>query len=242
MKKWETLFEDNEVMVVHKMAGLATQTAKVGQADLVSELKNHLARLSNHDNFAGAREKKAPYLGVIHRLDQPVEGLLVFAKTSKAAANLTKQLSGQESGTFHKQYLAVVCGKPAVTKAHLVDYLVKDSSGIAKVVSEDVSGAKKAVLQYCLIKTRETDEGQAYSIMDISIETGRFHQIRAQMAHAGMALLGDTKYGNETSANLSKELGVRSVALCANRLEFVHPVTGEKMKFSISPTAKIFEE
>lgn len=216
------IFEDAAIMIAHKPAGLATQTAKVGQQDMVSELKNYLA---------SGQRGKVPYLGVIHRLDQPVEGLLVFAKEKSAAAALTKQL-GQ--GTLNKQYYAVICGKPCGNTGELVDYMYKDSAGKAQMVTgqqEKYPEAKKAVLQYKIVEEISSDK--EIFLADIHIDTGRFHQIRAQMAYAGMPLLGDSKYGNETSLALSKELGIRNVALCAYCIELQHPVTKEKMKFTI---------
>lgn len=223
------IYEDDHIIIARKPAGLATQTSKVGQADMVSELKNYLA---------SGQKGKVPYLGVIHRLDQPVEGLLAFAKSKQAAAALTKQL-GQ--GTLNKQYYAVICGKPSRESGELVDYLYKDNSGKAQVVTgkqEQCPDAKKAVLQYRIIKEMST-EGQIL-LADIHIDTGRFHQIRSQMAHAGMPLLGDSKYGSEESMALSGEHGIRNVALCAYCLELAHPVTGKKLSFSVEPEGKAF--
>ncbi len=223
------IYEDEHMIVAHKPAGLATQTSKVGQQDMVSELKN---------DRAAKQKGKTPYLGVIHRLDQPVEGLLVFAKEKQAAAILTKQL---QAGTLNKQYYAVICGKPAQKSGELVDYLYKDATGRAQIVTgkqEQFSEAKKAVLQYQVLK--QIPAKQPIFLVDIHIDTGRFHQIRAQMAHAGMPLLGDSKYGNETSIILSREYGIRNVALCAYSLELTHPVTGKKMSFAVEPEGKGF--
>ena len=211
---------------------------------MVSELKIYLA----------AGKSGQPYLGVIHRLDQPVEGLLVFAKDSKAAAKLSAFLS---QGTLNKQYYAVVCGQPAAKEAQLVDYLMKDpATGSAKVVmGTKADKAQKAVLQYRVLKQVEMKNNNpvgeesrmvqstpaSYSLLDIHIDTGRFHQIRAQMAHAGLPLLGDSRYGDDNSMQLSRQLGVRNVALCAYRIDLVHPVTGKKMNFEIEPEAAIFK-
>lgn len=248
----EIIYEDHDLLIIRKPAGLATQTAKVGQNDVVSELKTYLAR----------KEKKAGksagtvYLGVIHRLDQPVEGLLVFAKTKETAAKLTSQLcSGEDGNTLNKQYLAVVCGKPSETERELVDYLKKTSDARAQVVDEAGGNAQKAVLHYEVLRTLTvsdllTAEGKdavqdianrAVSLVKIVIETGRFHQIRAQMSHAGLPLLGDSKYGNETSMEISAKLDVRTVALCAKDLSFVHPVTHRELAFSCKPQGRIFQ-
>lgn len=223
--KTEIIYEDNELLVVHKPAGLATQTAKAGQADIVSELKNYL---------------KCSYLGIIHRLDQPVEGLLVFAKTKKSAAALSLQL---KEGTLNKQYYAVICGKPMAEQGELVDYLYKDTlkTGRAVVAApQDISrypDAKRAVLQYRLLQYAEEAD---LSLLEIHIDTGRFHQIRAQMSHAGMALLGDAKYAGEAVRKRGEELGIRNVALCAFCISFQHPVKKRKMDFRIKPQGKIF--
>jgi len=207
------LYEDACILVCHKPAGLATQTAQIGQPDVVSELKNYLG--------------KGAYLGVVHRLDQPVEGVLVFAKTMKAAAGLTGQLS---RGTLHKKYYALLCGKPYQNKGGLVDYLLKEGS-VGRVVSKEEKEAKRAVLQYEILQ----DWDGVYSLADIRIETGRFHQIRLQMAHLGHPILGDRKYGTPESLHLSRQVGVKNVALCAYALEFVHPVSKKVLQFSVQP-------
>ena len=236
----EIIYEDKELLVIRKPAGLATQSAGVGQADVVSELKNYLACTN------GA--KGQPYLGIIHRLDQPVEGLLVFAKNKNAAAVLTKQLGGQEnSGLLNKQYYAVFCGKPSEKEGVLVDYMYKGPDGKAvivnkKSVAENSEGQRgaKAVLQYRILETVTISTGEELSLADIHIETGRFHQIRAQMANAGMALLGDVKYGDEVSENCSARLGIRTVALCAYKIAFSHPASGKLLCFETKPETKAF--
>ena len=222
------------MLVCYKPAGLATQTARVGQQDMVSELKNYLARTDRR-----AAEKKPPYLGVIHRLDQPVEGLLVFAKDSRTAAALSASLS---QGSLNKQYLAVTCGQPEKEEAELVDYLAQEES----------QPAKKAILQYRVLKKWEVPLAMAdgrgeqsavqpLALLDIHIDTGRFHQIRIQMAHAGLPLLGDSRYGTEHSMDVSRRLGVRNVALCADRIVLKHPVTHKMMEFRVAPEGTIFK-
>lgn len=221
------IYEDEDILIIQKPAGLATQTARVGQPDVVSELKNYLAG-----------KNQSPYLGVVHRLDQPVEGLLVFAKNKSAAAKLTRQLS---EGTLNKQYYAVICGKPPAKEGELVDYLCKESDRLARVVTgqqESYPDAKQALLQYRLMQSVSTPESLA--LMDIHIDTGRFHQIRAQMAHAGMPLLGDTKYADAKVQELGRSLHIRSVALCAYCLECRQPRTGKKLVFKIKPQGKAF--
>ena len=221
----EILYEDEDVLVIHKPAGLPTQTAKVGQLDAVSELKNYLAKKSG--------SKGQPYLGIIHRLDQPVEGLLVFAKNKNAAAALTSQLQKKSEG-LNKQYQAIVCGKLPAEEGTLVDYLYEGAGKKAEIVSEAEAGeknAKRAELRYKVI--RELSEET--TLVDIELMTGRFHQIRAQMAHAGVPLLGDRKYGTAQSDRCTSASGARNVALCADRLSFQHPKTGKKMDFIVKP-------
>lgn len=228
------VYEDREILIACKPAGLAVQTAKIGSPDMVSELKNYLVR--------GA-QKQSPYLGVVHRLDQPVEGLLVFAKTKQSAAALTKQLS---SGTLRKQYRAVICGKPSRAEGSLVDYLYKAADNTARILQEGdahYAEAKKAVLHYKLVKTisKVVDgEAQELSLLEITIETGRFHQIRAQMANAGMALMGDAKYAGEAVKQLSRQLGISNAALCACKIGLKHPVTGKELHFETAPQGKAF--
>jgi 23S rRNA pseudouridine1911/1915/1917 synthase len=231
--KTQILYEDSRVLIIYKPAGLATQTARVGQQDVVSELKNYL---------------KQPYLGLIHRLDQPVEGLLVFAKEKKTAAQLTSQLV---SGTLNKQYYAVVCGKPDEIEAELVDYLGKDSvTGNAFVVKKDSiqnkkdssESAKKAILRYRVMETTRISTGEKISLLDVHIATGRFHQIRVQLANAGFPLLGDARYGTEDSARLSRQLGVNNVALCAYQIALQNVAGGKALTRMIVPEGRIFRE
>ncbi|MCM1025041.1 MAG: RluA family pseudouridine synthase [Roseburia sp.] len=232
--KTEIVYEDRDLLVIWKPAGLATQTAKIGQADVVSELKKYLAT-------AGSRES-SPYLGVVHRLDQPVEGLLVFAKNRKTAAALTRQLGGEE-GALNKQYYAVICGKPSQPEGRLVDFLRKGADGRAEAATrgENIpNGYRRAALRYKLLQTVEAFPGQEISLVEIELETGRFHQIRAQMANAGTPLLGDMKYGSEASRSCGGRLGIREAALCAWRIVLTHPATGKDLCFERRPTGRAF--
>ncbi|MCM1190518.1 MAG: RluA family pseudouridine synthase [bacterium] len=282
----EIVYEDRDLLVIWKPAGIATQTAKVGQADAVSELKNYLA----------AAGENRPYLGIVHRLDQPVEGLLVFAKNQKMAAALTRQLGGLgNENLMNKQYYAVICGKPPCSEGTLVDFLRKSPDGKAVVADgmPETAGKEKyqkAVLHYRLLQTVKVSKGtvpfksassesassesasaesvsfepasagcaspesalserishglvfpeKEISLVDVRIDTGRFHQIRAQLAHAGMPLLGDLKYGNGDSRICGEVLGVKSVALCAYRITLTHPATGKRMDFERKPKMGAF--
>lgn len=210
--KTKIIYEDDHILVVHKPAGLATQAAGVGQPDVVSELKNYL---------------RQPYLGVVHRLDQPVEGLLVFGKTKAAAAGLTKQLT---MGSLNKYYYALICGKPAGETGELVDYLVKDGN-TARLGQPAEKDAKKAVLKYRQI----CEWREECTLLDVEIETGRFHQIRFQLANAGFPILGDQKYGTQKSLETGNKQGIRQLSLYAYRLEFKHPATGRKQDYVIRP-------
>lgn len=209
-------YEDKDILVCYKPAGLAVQSARMGQMDLESLLKNY---------EASQNPGHVPFLGVVHRLDQPVEGLLVFGKNRKATAKLNQNLAQKELG---KKYLAVVHGIVR-EKGRLEDYLKKDTRQNASfVVEQGTPQSKKAVLHYNPLRT-----GNLVTLVEIEIETGRHHQIRVQMSHAGMPLAGDHKYG--------KEDGVDTVALCAHKIEFLHPVTGKKMKFEIRPRGTAFQ-
>lgn len=227
------VFEDEHIIVVYKPAGIATQTARLGQQDMVSELKNYLSHKEEN------KGKGEPYLGLVHRLDQPVAGILVFAKTKQAAASLSRQIT---DGVFHKYYYAVIYGKPTKEKDKLTDYLYKDGkTNMSMVVREGFPEAKKAVLSYKLVRTLMVLEVfQEASLMEIELFTGRHHQIRVQMANAGMALVGDSKYGTEKDKEFAKEIGCRNVALCAYKLKFNHPKTGKEVSFIREPKEEIF--
>lgn len=218
----EIIHEDNDIILCHKPAGVATQTRRLGQQDMESILKNYRVK-----------KGEPPYVGVVHRLDQPVEGLMVFAKNQKAAAGLSKQIQGRIMG---KHYYAVSATMPVETEGVLENYLVTDKkTNYTSVVDEPEGntlpdGAKKAILEYKVIAQKE-----GLTLFDISLHTGRQHQIRVQMAHMGCPLVGDEKYGYDANRN-----GKVSLALCSYRLEFVHPTTGKKMDFSIQPEWEMF--
>ena len=214
------LYEDPQILVCHKPPGLAVQSARMGSMDLESYLKNYLAKKG---------EGGIPYLGIVHRLDQPVEGLVVFAKTPGAAKSLSLQVSGEG---MEKYYLAVSAHIPEKKEGVLEHMLVKDGkSHMAKVAAPGERGAKRAVLSYRLIK-----EYQGLGLFEIRLQTGRFHQIRVQMKAAGMPLLGDKKYNPKECRKGWQELG-----LCAYRLRFAHPKTKKNMEFEIVPKGRAFE-
>lgn len=217
-------YEDSQIIVCRKPAGIPVQSSKIGTPDMVSLLKNYLAAsqrstVSGHNTSSDRHSASAsPYLAVIHRLDQPVSGLLVFAKTPAAAKELSRQLT---TCGFGKYYLAVVIGKPNKTSDTLENYLIKDGrTNTSRVCRKETAGAKLARLSY-----RTLDFRNGCSLLEIHLDTGRHHQIRVQMAHLGCPLVGDRKYGQRES------LG--SLQLCAYKLEFRHPQDGRKMSFEL---------
>ena len=218
------VYEDSVLLIVHKPAGIATETAKIGQADLVSELKNY-------------RKKKGEdtYIGIVHRLDQPVEGLLVFAKDARTARKLSDSL---QKGSLTKKYVALTAGVPQTQEGVLTDFLVKDGrTNLSKVVLADTPGAKEASLSWKLLAHNDD-----FSLLEIELFTGRHHQIRVQMAHAGFPLLGDLKYGSALGKELSKVYSIHRTALLAYRLCLIHPTEQKKMEFllNIDKLKKIF--
>ena len=220
------LYEDKDILVCHKPAGIAVQNARVGSMDMESLLKNYIAQ-----KVPG----KIPYLGIIHRLDQPVEGVLVFALNPKAAADLNRQMT---TGKIKKVYLAITEGHAQVKSAKLVNWLKKDNrTNSSTVVAEGTVGAKKAILSYEVLKTWKSeekgrDDGER-NLVRIYLDTGRHHQIRVQMAYAGMPLVGDRKYN-------PCQNGQEPLALCSAKLGFWHPVTKKQMEFQVKPVGSAF--
>lgn len=224
----DIIYEDEHILVCYKPAGVPTQTSKLGEQDMVSLLKNYLYKKQTN------AQKQEPYVAVIHRLDQPVEGLLVFAKTPFAAKELSKGLQG---AGFGKYYKAVLWGVPTQKKATLEDYLVKDGrTNTSRVCSPSEKDAKKAVLSYEVLATGK-EEDRDISLVQVKLGTGRHHQIRVQMANMGCAIWGDAKY-NTASV---QDRRFRQIALCAYKLEFVHPKTKKNMTFEITPKGEGFK-
>lgn len=234
------IYEDAHIIVCHKPAGIATQSARIGTPDMVSLLKTHLAsgtgeQIQRRQGVASRKQsgsvlRREPYLAVIHRLDQPVEGLLVFAKTPAAARELNRQLT---SAGFGKYYRAVVMGVPDPSKGTLEDYMIKDGrANTSRVCTKDTPGAKLARLHYRVEKVCE-DVPPVTSVVKIRLDTGRHHQIRVQMAHLGCPLVGDRKYGQPTGSMPENRKTSESLRLCAYRLEFKHPGNGKEMIFEL---------
>lgn len=246
------VFEDAHLLVLYKPAGVPVQSARVGAKDCESMLKNYLYEKSLNEQKLCADQ--TPYLGIVHRLDQPVEGLLVFAKTSTAAAELNRQL---QDGRMKKSYLAVLESVDNSVKKYrknrkdggklnenvektvdnwskIVDFLKKNGKeNCSAIVQEGTPGAKKAVLRYRILQAIE-----GRKLAEIQLLTGRHHQIRVQMAGMGTPLMGDRKYGRfqENVDSVDKSYP----ALCAYRLEFVHPKIKEPVVFQIKPENPFF--
>ncbi len=216
----EVLYEDKDIIVCRKPTGIPVQTAKLGQQDMVSLLKNYRVG-----------QKEAPEIYVVHRLDQPVEGVMIFAKNQKAAAALSKQI---QQKSVDKYYYAVVEGVPEPAEGRLEDYLLRDGkSNISRVVAVGMKDAKKATLDY---KVLQTTESQQRSLLEIHLETGRHHQIRVQMAHAGHPLVGDKKYNPQCRS------GYLPIGLCSVKLSFCHPITGKRQEYAILPQGEAFAD
>ena len=214
IKEPEILFEDKDIIICRKPAGVATQTKRLGQQDMESLLKNYRAK-----------KGEQPYIGIVHRLDQPVEGIMVFAKNQQAAAHLSKQVQDRVIG---KYYYAVSASIPAKKEGVLENALLTDKkTNYTQIVDAKTEGAKDAKLEYTVIETKENK-----TLFDIKLHTGRQHQIRVQMANVGCQLVGDNKYGEAAD----KE----QLALCSYKLEFEHPTKKIPMRFEIQPLGKAF--
>ncbi len=206
------LYEDNHLLVVIKPYGVPSQADETGDDDMLSLCKAYI----------GCKYGKpgAVYLGLVHRLDRPTSGVMVFARTSKAAARLAAQM---QNGVFEKTYLAVLTAMPPKSEGELWHYLVKDEkTHMARVYDTPTEGAKKAGLEYSVIAERD-----GLYLVRMKLYTGRFHQIRAQFAHVGASVYGDMKYGAR---------GVKApLALFASRICLNHPTTGERLTFEARP-------
>lgn len=217
------LYEDQDIFVVVKPAGMPSQGDRSSVMDMVSWLKNNLAKKGN----------KTPYVAVVHRLDRPVGGVMVYAKTKRAAAGLSAQI---QKNQMTKKYRVVLTGAPEETKGVYEDMLLKDErSNTSKVVQAQTPGAKRAKLSYEVL-TQVEEEGCKYTLAEVLLETGRHHQIRVQMAAHGAGVYGDTKY-NPLYQNRKGWFDMGLFSCC---LAFKHPVTGKKLAFEYIPETKPF--
>lgn len=207
------LYEDNHVIVVLKPQMVACCPDESGDYNLFDCVKDYLKEAYNKPGNA--------FLGLVHRLDRPTGGVMVFAKTSKAAARLSEQM---KNGGFEKKYYAVLCGAPSKKKAVLENYLRKNSiNNTVYVCTQTEEGAKFASLEYEI-----KQEKAGLSLAEITLHTGRTHQIRVQTAAINCPVYGDMRYGGDKAVK-------GRLALWAYSLRFKHPTTGESMKFMIEP-------
>ncbi len=209
------LYEDNHLLVVLKPQNVPTQADSSGDEDLLTRLKDYLVKKYNKQGNA--------YLGLVHRLDRPTGGVMVFAKTSKAAARLCEQIRSDD-GEFEKTYAAVVVGRPNRT-GRVEHYLVKDAqANTVTVAPSSLEGAKKAVSEIEIL-----DERDGLSLVRVKLITGRTHQARVQLKALGCPIVGDGRYGGD------KLVKSPHLALWAYKLSFPHPTSGDKMKFLAAP-------
>jgi len=221
--KVNILYEDNSVIVCIKDAGIPVQSDLTGDLDLLTMLINHYKNKGVED----------PFVGLIHRLDRPVGGLVVFGKTPRAVNHLSKQL---QKRTIRKTYLAVVEGHPQ--DQTLKHYLKKKFKGnVSSVVESDVAKAKEAILHIKHISSTVIDE-KKHSLVSIRLETGRHHQIRVQLSHIGCPIWGDTKY----NPTFSDKKGWFNMALFAHEITFINPENNRHMTFKTPATAYPFDQ
>ena len=208
VNKLRVLYEDNHVIVVVKEKNVLSQADNTHDIDMLTIIKKYLKEKYNKPGNV--------YLGLVHRLDRPVSGIMVFAKTSKAASRLSDQVRKKE---IKKTYMAVVKGIIKKDEDTLVDYLLKLDNGNTIVTTKDKG--KESVLTYKVLK-RNYEKNE--TLVSIDLKTGRHHQIRVQFASRGYPLCGDQRYGKSDKTQ---------IALCAYKLEFIHPTTKQLMKFEI---------
>ena len=210
MQKLKILYEDNHIIVVEKPPNVPSQADKTTDEDMLTIIKRYIKEKYNKPGNV--------YLGLVHRLDRPVGGVMVFAKTSKAASRLSEQVRNK---TFKKEYLAIVDGKLDVKSGILEDYLVKnEKNNLSKVTNKETKNAKYAKLDYEVLKYNKEIN---LSVLRILLHTGRHHQIRVQLANMGHSICGDQKYGTRGRG--------KQISIWAYKLTIEHPTTKESMTF-----------
>lgn len=210
----KVIYEDNHIIVVEKPVNIPSQGDKTGDVDMLTLIKEYLKEKYNKPGNV--------YLGLVHRLDRPVGGVMVFAKTSKAASRLSEEVRNK---TFQKSYLVIVNGKMEQSCAQLEDYLWKDEkTNTSYVVRANKPNAKQAILDYEVLKY---DESSNLSVLKVNLHTGRHHQIRVQLASRKHSIYGDAKY--------SKYNNGKQICLWAYKLTIVHPITKKEMTFTDLP-------
>ena len=214
MNNLNVLYEDNHIIVVEKPPNIPSQGDKTEDTDMLTIIKEYLKEKYNKPGNV--------YLGLVHRLDRPVGGVMIFAKTSKAASRLSNQVREK---VFKKEYLAIVDGKPEKNKGTLENYLLKnEKTNTSRIVKENTPGSKYAKLEYEVLKYNEEID---LSLLKILLHTGRHHQIRVQLAGMGHSICGDQKYGTRGRG--------KQIALWAYQLTIEHPITKEVMTFTDLP-------
>lgn len=214
MQELRIIYEDNHIIVVEKKPNIPSQSDKTGDIDMLTIVKEYIKEKYNKPGNV--------YLGLVHRLDRPVGGIMIFAKTSKAASRLSNQVREK---IFKKEYLAVVDGEFEQKKGTLRDYLYKDErNNISKVVKKEKKNAKLASLDYEVLKYNNVKN---LSLVKINLHTGRHHQIRVQLANFNHSIFGDQKYGTRGKG--------KQIALWAYKLTIIHPITKEEMEFTDFP-------
>ena len=207
------LHEDNHIIVVLKPQNIPSCEDESKDVDMLTMIKEYIKVKYNKTGNV--------YLGLVHRLDRPTGGVMVFAKSSKAASRLSEQL---KSGDFEKRYFAVLMGVPKEEKATLTHYMKKNAiNNMVYVCPPTVQGAKFAELEYSVLQ-----KANDLSLVDVRLHTGRSHQIRVQMNAIGTPLYGDMRYGGEKAKK-------GHLALWAYYLSFTHPVSKERMVFRVQP-------
>lgn len=217
MNDLNILYEDNHIIVVMKPQGVPSCGDESGDDSLLEAVRRYVKVTYNKPGNV--------YIGLVHRLDRPTGGVMVFAKTSKAASRLAEQM---RSGDFEKQYLTVLVGSPKEKQGTLVNYLKKNSvNNMVYICTQTTDGAKLASLDYEVL-----EEKSGCSLVRVKLHTGRTHQIRVQMSGIGTPVYGDMRYGGENA----KKGGL---ALWAYSLAFTHPVTKERLRFMAEPPADV---
>lgn len=212
--KEQIVYEDNHIIIINKLPGEIVQGDKTGDMPLSEKLKNYI---KERDNKPGN-----VFMGVIHRLDRPVSGLVIFAKTSKGLSRFNEMIREKD---LHKTYWAVVKNKPAKTEDHLIHYLLKNEKlNKSKAHEKPVKDGLKSELIYKFIKSSDT-----YHLLEIKLLTGRHHQIRAQLSAIACPIKGDVKYGFDRT---NKD---GSIHLHAYQLQFMHPVKQEEIIVKAAP-------
>jgi 23S rRNA pseudouridine1911/1915/1917 synthase len=210
----KVLYEDNHIIVVEKPVNIPSQGDKTGDEDMLTIIKQYIKEKYNKPGEV--------YLGLVHRLDRPTGGVMVFARTSKAASRLSEQVRNKD---FEKKYLCIVDGKMENEKGTFKDFLLKnEKTNTSKVVPEGTKNSKEAILDYEVVKYNEEIN---LSVVKVALHTGRHHQIRVQFASRNHSLCGDQKYGTRGRG--------KQLCLWAYSLSFYHPTTKEKLTFEDYP-------